>query len=327
MLQTNSLMTYALILLVYLSVVSAGNKLRKVHDSSGSATYNTALEDSITTKEKFGKVDEYLKWMLSDANYYHHNLMSAVIPVLKTSHPDATWLTIGDSRLCYESAYIKQMSKTLQTSISVRGSAVRNGTCEETLKAGLIDSFSALNAESIDLEDNSFDFVITKESFHHFIHPYMGLYEMLRVAKHGLILIEPGESSREKFESNIGKDEKSENLAKSILRRPIRTIFERVGFQFNVDPTDFRKIALALGHKYIAFQGNNCPSGTKSKEEFFATRDRLNELGQQGKRRYNLITTIFFKQDPPPAMLQALEAENYLVLQLPQSASDMQHIV
>ena len=31
-------------------------------------------------------------------------------------------------------------------------------------------------------EDNSFDIVFTKESMHHWPRPYLGIYEMLRVA-------------------------------------------------------------------------------------------------------------------------------------------------
>jgi SAM-dependent methyltransferase len=316
------LASLVVLLLIYNAI---GNEISDhKRKKRGHATFNSALEDSIVAKENYGNPEGHIRWMLTGANYFHHSLMDAVIPILKTSPSNSTWLTIGDSRFCYESAYIKHLSKNLSTHVTVMGSSLRNDTCYYTLNAGLIDKFSLLNVEAIELDDDSFDFVLTKESFHHFYRPYLGVYEMLRVARHGVILIEPSESALEKFESNIARDERSENLANSILRKPIRTNYEHVGYQFNINPMELRKIALALGYKYIAFQGNNSPTGPKTKEEFIAARDKLNELGKQGKRYYNLITAVIFKREPSGEMLKALEESDFLVLKLPQSAKDMQ---
>jgi len=62
---------------------------------------------------------------------------------------------------------------------------------EKGKEKGLFDSYSAENAEHLTFADNSFDVVFCKESYHHFPRPAVALYEMLRVAKSTVILIEP----------------------------------------------------------------------------------------------------------------------------------------
>jgi len=56
---------------------------------------------------------------------------------------------------------------------------------------GFIKEYSIENAESLSLKDNSMDYILCKESYHHFPRPYAALYEMIRVAKRGMIIIEP----------------------------------------------------------------------------------------------------------------------------------------
>ena len=48
-----------------------------------------------------------------------------------------------------------------------------------------------LNAESIDLPDESFDIVVVQDGLHHLLRPTLGLTEMLRVAKSAVVVIEP----------------------------------------------------------------------------------------------------------------------------------------
>lgn len=56
---------------------------------------------------------------------------------------------------------------------------------------GYIYNYSKENLESLSFNNESFDFVLCKESFHHLPRPYIGLYEMLRVSKIGVVLLEP----------------------------------------------------------------------------------------------------------------------------------------
>lgn len=48
-----------------------------------------------------------------------------------------------------------------------------------------------LNAEAIDLADESYDLVVVQDGLHHLPRPALGLNEMVRVARRGIIVLEP----------------------------------------------------------------------------------------------------------------------------------------
>jgi ubiquinone/menaquinone biosynthesis C-methylase UbiE len=50
---------------------------------------------------------------------------------------------------------------------------------------------SLLDAENMDLPENSYDLVIVQDGLHHLPQPTVGLTEMLRVSRRGVIVIEP----------------------------------------------------------------------------------------------------------------------------------------
>lgn len=47
------------------------------------------------------------------------------------------------------------------------------------------------NAEALDLDDESYDLVVVQDGLHHLPRPVLGYNEMLRVARHGVVVIEP----------------------------------------------------------------------------------------------------------------------------------------
>lgn len=67
---------------------------------------------------------------------------------------------------------------------------------EECAHPGLRDkvSLQAIDAEQIDLQDGSFDFVFAHEVLHHCRSPHRALCEMLRVARKHVVLLEPNDS-------------------------------------------------------------------------------------------------------------------------------------
>ncbi len=52
-------------------------------------------------------------------------------------------------------------------------------------------SYECQNAECLTYDSRSYDVVICKEGLHHLARPFLGLYEMLRVCRRAVILIEP----------------------------------------------------------------------------------------------------------------------------------------
>ncbi len=65
----------------------------------------------------------------------------------------------------------------------------------ETIKKHIAEdsrlSYKIENAECLTYDDRSFDLVFCKEGLHHLARPILGLYEMLRVCKRAVIVIEP----------------------------------------------------------------------------------------------------------------------------------------
>jgi len=55
-------------------------------------------------------------------------------------------------------------------------------------------SYGIENAESLSYPDGSFDLVFCKEGLHHLARPMLGLYEMLRVCRKAVIIVEPYET-------------------------------------------------------------------------------------------------------------------------------------
>ena len=51
-----------------------------------------------------------------------------------------------------------------------------------------------LNGENLDLPDNSFDLVVVQDGLHHLPRPATGFTEMLRVARKGIVVVEPYDS-------------------------------------------------------------------------------------------------------------------------------------
>lgn len=116
----------------------------------------------------------------------HQRMFDTLATKLVRVFPSASWMTIGDGRFGADTVFLKRAGAK-----SIHTTSLTDSSLKEAKEKGWIDSFSAENAESLTFPDNSFDFVICKESYHHFPRPPIALYEMLRVARIGIVLIEP----------------------------------------------------------------------------------------------------------------------------------------
>ena len=95
-----------------------------------------------------------------------------------------SWLTIGDFTGVEAMYLTEQGQKAMASDIS-------DVYIKEAHRLKLIDAYDRINVEQIEYGEDAFDYVLCKESFHHFPRAYLGLYEMIRVAKKGVVLIEP----------------------------------------------------------------------------------------------------------------------------------------
>lgn len=159
-------------------------------------------------KEKYGLANKYYKsqeihhgsdyvkgvkrtakpWLLDGTiDSWRHARMYAFTDPITSVFKKASWLTVGDGKYGRDAHYLEQQeANVLATDIS-------DVLLKKAKKEGYVEKYKKENAECLTFKDNSFDFVLCKESYHHFPRPIVALYEMIRVAKKAVILIEPND--------------------------------------------------------------------------------------------------------------------------------------
>ena len=114
----------------------------------------------------------------------HLRMLSCIDPLINGKNK---WLTIGDGRYGTDAHYI------IEKGDKAHASDISKKLLEIGNKIGFINEYSEENAENLSFEDESFDYVLIKEAFHHFPRPWIALHEAFRVCKKGIILIEPND--------------------------------------------------------------------------------------------------------------------------------------
>ncbi|MFA6014053.1 MAG: methyltransferase domain-containing protein [Gallionellaceae bacterium] len=95
------------------------------------------------------------------------------------------WLTIGDFR-GHDSLMLRSMGISNVVASNLDVAELKLGH-----DAGVVGDYLTINAEKISLPDDSFDYVLCKEALHHMPRPILAIYEMLRVARKGIVFVEP----------------------------------------------------------------------------------------------------------------------------------------
>lgn len=124
-------------------------------------------------------------WTPGTVNYWRHTRLLApvldVLPGLK----EFSWLSIGDG--AGTDAW-----RLLQAGFKhVVATDLDDTVLRQTHAGGYISHYQIENAEKLSFPDNSFDFVLCKEALHHMSRPYAAIYEFFRVARYGVVIIEP----------------------------------------------------------------------------------------------------------------------------------------
>jgi len=239
---------------------------------------------------------------------------------------DLTWLTIGD-HYGHDALLIKDHGNQRVTPSSLNTSQLINAQ-----KLGLIDNFLCINAEKIELADNSFDYVVCKEALHHMPRPYMAIYEMLRVARKGLCFIEPSDPlidwspgpqntlSRKIIDNSIvGKsiqylDPKGQEIYSKFLDWWEDGAFNYV---YTMSKREVSKISQGLGIPSYATLGFNdvyreewaSQAFEEESEGFKNTMEQItlhDQLCSVSGMPQNYVTGLLFKETPPPSIVQNL---------------------
>ena len=245
-------------------------------------------------------------------------------PLLKEKN---RWLTIGDC-IGFEAKYLTEQNQH----------AIASDISDIYLKAAFeqnfIEHFAKVNAENIEFEENQFDYLLCKESFHHFPRAYLGLYEMIRVAKKGVVLIEPVDILSKMplllFLKNV-LDLINPYLINKVWKN--RFSWEVAGnYVFKISCREVEKIAMGMGLACIAFKEINirlAPIPAKwgnSEQVPFDKRlyrkvvNRMSIWNFICRLRiipYNTLCAVIFKEIPSKELLRELRQNNYQVIELP----------
>jgi len=163
----------------------------------------------------------------------HNRMIETISPLLK-HFPGSTFLTIGDGKYGAD-AYLLQ-----KHNVSVFASSLTDDLLKIAREKGYIENYRAVNAENIPFEDSSFDFVFCKASYHHFPRPPVAFYEMIRVARIGVILIEP-------TDDRFGLLEYFKRPVKILIRKEKLMDYEDSGnFVFRVNSGELKKMLIAM---------------------------------------------------------------------------------
>lgn len=242
-------------------------------------------------------------------------MLSFLDPIIR-GNKNATWLTVGD---CYGS----DAQFLVNRGMNVLATDISDNFLRKAKKNLGIKKYKKENAEDLSFIDKDFDYVLCKESFHHFPRPTVALYEMLRVAKKAVILIEPNDVhvrsigwkrfwSVEDLRTRVNHFEISGNYVYATSRR------------------EMEKVALGIGLPAVAFSGfddiyiekasnDKIANNTFSFRKIKATLWLLDILYKLRMRDRSLLVSIIFKEKPSPKMTKRLRHFGYDVKMLPKN--------
>jgi ubiquinone/menaquinone biosynthesis C-methylase UbiE len=271
-----------------------------------------------------GKGDLAKTWLETDTvdAWRHARMYRSLDPLLKL-YPEASWLTVGDGRYGKDAHYIQERG------VKVLASDISEALLKEGKELGYIKDYRKENVEALSFSDEEFDFVFCKEAYHHFPRPTIALYEMLRVAKKAVVLIEPNdEYVYSTFLEILFRNIK--NFIKYILRKKIvNHNFEEVGnYVYSISRREVEKVALGMNYKVIALKGLNdnykegveYEKASNNSKLFRQVKRRIclfDLLTKFKLRKYSILTVVIFKEEPKFVPMDDLAKEGYEVVVLP----------
>ncbi|MBI5920072.1 MAG: class I SAM-dependent methyltransferase [Betaproteobacteria bacterium] len=239
-------------------------------------------------------------WTQGTVNYWRHTrLLAPVLDVLPGLR-NHSWLTIGDGagtdawRL-HQAGFDQVWATDLDDTV-----------LRQTKESGLIANYSIENAEDLSYADNSFDFVLCKEALHHMSRPYAAIYEFFRVARYGVVVIEPQDAWIDwpcRTDATLPHYEAVGNYVYEFSVREL----EKIAYGLNI-------IGVATRHMVDVYVSGcefaYCVEGDPIWEE---TREKVEQTTrgmQEGTIKPNYVQGIFFKNSVAPEVFDMLAKQN-----------------
>jgi SAM-dependent methyltransferase len=230
------------------------------------------------------------------------------------------WLTVGDGRFGLDAIRLSERGVE-----SVLPTNLTDSLLKAAKERGLISDYRVENAESLSFPDSSFDYVFCKDSYHHFPRPMIALYEMLRVAKKGVILIEPND--RVHAPIRMTKDILNFVVGKNL--HPDHKAYEGDGnYIFTISRREIEKVALGLNIPQVAFKGlcdyyvpglefeSPRSSLGRKMRRYISIRDALCRLRLDG---HSILMAAIFHIPLSDDARSSMEASGWKVLDLPRN--------
>jgi SAM-dependent methyltransferase len=265
-------------------------------------------------------------WFEKDTVDYwrHKRIRDSIAPVI--SHfPRSTWLTVGDGRYGTDANYL------LEHGLSAHASDIQDDLLTIGRERRFIGDYSKQNAESLSFADDQFDFVYCKESYHHFPRPAIALYEMLRVARKGVVLQEPKDARY--FETPWQGLLHSLKECRNRLSGKERIVhsFEEAGnYVYSLSPRELQKHALGMNYGFIAYkvqqdcyiEGIEFEKANAASRLFRRVRRRIayyEILYRMGFVTGGLMTGLILKEIPGHELITSLKSHSYKTEVLPRN--------
>jgi len=286
--------------------------------------YNTHFPTEESKKAFFQKFKDADQNTIN--NWLQKILFSCIDPLLSSGA--TSWLTVGDA-YGLDAHYIVSSG----TQHTAHASDLNSDFLAVANKEGFVSSFSAENAEKLSFQNNTFDYVLCKESYHHFPRPYMAVYEMLRVAKKAVVIIEPQDPISKMpallFITNILAAIGDKMVGKVWKNR---FSYEPVGnFVYKVSEREFEKLAAGINLPFVAFKRINPNFYFKGAETAKATNDNskfrklklkkqlFDTLVKLGVICSQAVGTIIYKEMPSEKELAELNAAGFYTVKVPKN--------
>ncbi len=262
---------------------------------------------------------------LGNINYWLHKRMFALADPL-CADPSKTWLTVGDG-------YGIDANYFFDKGLDVTASDISGTFLPLARQKNLLEKYAVENVEKLSFGNDSFDYVFCKESYHHFPRPYLGVYEMLRVARHGIVLIEP-QDPISKIPLLLALRNILDRFETSALRRIWKNqySFEEVGnYVFKLSVREMEKLSNGIGIPAMAVKGIN--NNFYSSEVHNQKADNSSAVFRKIKRKQRLLDllcslsiipeqvlcVIIFKKVPDIKVRESMEQNGYKFYHFPKN--------
>jgi SAM-dependent methyltransferase len=184
----------------------------------------------------------------STCDNWRHNRMYEFANLF-ANDGDSSWLTVGDGRFGLDCVSLKRRGIK-----SVLPSDIAESGLKKAKEIGIIENYAVENAEKLSFEDGQFDYVFCKESYHHFPRPFAALYEMIRVAKKGVILVEPNDY----WQSVVGRAVYGFQQLFGKVRHIDQNRYEDSGnYVYSLSEREIEKVCLGLDLPHLFIKGQN----------------------------------------------------------------------